>query len=168
MRPGTASARTTATRSSKTETLPLEASPVRRNRIPNGPILMVSSEALTLIVRCCIIVPFELTYSTFLPFSRGDSETRLCPVCLNAKSSEERVVYKRLNSTETLIQRTPRRLISGHYVLHRAGCSQEDDQLLHQGCERSGSLGRPDRSKATRTRGLGEGSSATLVGGRGR
>jgi hypothetical protein len=27
-------------------------------------------------------------------------------VCLNAKSSEERVVYKRLNSTGTLIQRT--------------------------------------------------------------
>src|SRR6202162_3327361 len=27
-------------------------------------------------------------------------------VCLNAKSSEERVVYKKLNSTETLIQRT--------------------------------------------------------------
>jgi len=26
--------------------------------------------------------------------------------CLNAKSSEERVVYKRLNSTGTLIQRT--------------------------------------------------------------
>jgi len=23
------------------------------------------------------------------------------------------------------------------YVLHRAGCSQEDDQLLRQGCERS-------------------------------
>src|SRR5438552_6179107 len=88
MRPGTASARTTATRSSKTETLPLEASPVRRNRIPNGPILMVSSEALTLIVRCCIIVPFELTYSTFLPFSRGDSETRLCPVGRQSGSCE--------------------------------------------------------------------------------
>src|SRR2546427_550234 len=28
------------------------------------------------------------------------------------------------------------------YVLHRARCSQEDDQLLRQGCERSGSLGR--------------------------
>jgi hypothetical protein len=40
-------------------------------------------------------------------------------VCLNAKSSEERVVYKRLNSTGTLIQRQPRRLLKGHYVLHR-------------------------------------------------
>src|SRR5438094_8211111 len=28
------------------------------------------------------------------------------------------------------------------YVLHRARCSQEDDQLLRQGCERSGSPGR--------------------------
>ena len=34
---------------------PLESSPVRRNRISNGPILMVSSEGLTLIVTCCII-----------------------------------------------------------------------------------------------------------------
>src|SRR5205807_4555618 len=32
------------------------------------------------------------------------------------------------------------------HVLHRTGCSQEDDQLLRQGCERSGSPGRPDRS----------------------
>src|ERR1700736_5172844 len=28
------------------------------------------------------------------------------------------------------------------YVLHRAGCSQEDDQLLRQGCERTGAPGR--------------------------
>ena len=47
------------TRTSNTETLPLESSPVRRNRIPSGPILMFSSEALTLIVRCCMIVPLE-------------------------------------------------------------------------------------------------------------
>jgi hypothetical protein len=33
----------------------LESSPVRRNRIPTGPILMFSSEGLTLVVRCCII-----------------------------------------------------------------------------------------------------------------
>src|SRR5207247_2441131 len=32
------------------------------------------------------------------------------------------------------------------YVLHRTGCSQEDDQLLRQGCERSGPSGRADRS----------------------
>src|SRR5229473_5944701 len=53
------------------------------------------------------------------------------------------------------------------YVLHRAGCSQEDDQLLHQGGEWSGPPGRPDRSNATRTRRLDEASSATLDGGHG-
>src|SRR5205809_5037939 len=37
------------------------------------------------------------------------------------------------------------------YVLHRTGCSQEDDQLLRQGCERSGSPGRPDRSNTLPT-----------------
>src|SRR2546426_658411 len=37
------------------------------------------------------------------------------------------------------------------YVLHRAGCSQEDDQLLRQGCERSDAPGRPDRSNTMRT-----------------
>src|SRR5207302_8637110 len=37
------------------------------------------------------------------------------------------------------------------YVLHRTGCSQEDDQLLRQGCERSGSPGRPDRSNTLGT-----------------
>src|SRR6266567_5875099 len=62
--------------------------------------------------------------------------------CLNAKSSEERVVYKRLNSTGTLIQRTTTEAPQGTYVLHRAGCSQEDDQLLRQGCERPSSPGR--------------------------
>src|SRR6266436_4953448 len=39
------------------------------------------------------------------------------------------------------------------YVLHRTGCSQEDDQLLRQGCERSGSPGRPDRSNTLGTGG---------------
>src|SRR3984893_2242797 len=75
--------------------------------------------------------------------------------------------YKRLNSTGTLIQRTTMEAAQGHYVLHRAGCSQEDDQLLRQGCERSGPPGRPDRSNATRTRRLDENSSATLDGGHG-
>jgi hypothetical protein len=49
------------------------------------------------------------------------------------KSSEERVVYKELNSTETLIQRTTMEAPQKTYVLHRAGCSQEDDQLLRKG-----------------------------------
>src|SRR5438105_8429370 len=36
------------------------------------------------------------------------------PDCLNAKSSEERVVYKKLNSTGTLIQRTTTEAPQGH------------------------------------------------------
>ncbi len=56
---GAASFCPNGTRTSNTETLPLESSPVRRNRISSGPILMVSSEALTLVVRCCIVVLFE-------------------------------------------------------------------------------------------------------------
>jgi hypothetical protein len=45
-------------------------------------------------------------------------------------SEEERVVYKKLNSTETLIQRTTMDVPQQTYVLHRARRSQEDDQLL--------------------------------------
>src|SRR5256884_7659232 len=48
------------------------------------------------------------------------------------------------------------------YVLHRTGCSQEDDQLLRQGCERSGSPGRPDRSNTLGTGRLDEDASAAL------
>ncbi len=54
---GAASFCPTGTRTSNTDTLPLESSPVRRNRIPSGPILMVSSEGLTLVVPCCINPP---------------------------------------------------------------------------------------------------------------
>src|SRR5207249_3985759 len=36
------------------------------------------------------------------------------------------------------------------YVLHRAGCSQEDDQLLRQGCEWSSSPGRQAWGNAPR------------------
>jgi hypothetical protein len=54
---GAASFSPTGTRTSNTDTLPFESSFLRRNRIPSGPILMVSSEGLTLVVRCCIIAP---------------------------------------------------------------------------------------------------------------
>ncbi len=66
--------------------------------------------------------------------------------CLNAKSRGARGVEKtELN----------RKVDSDHnhggssrtYVLHRTGCSQEDDQLLRQGCEWSSS---PGRHSATR------------------
>src|SRR4029077_1968399 len=53
------------------------------------------------------------------------------------------------------------------YVLHRARCSQEDDQLLRQGCERSGSPGRQGWGNAMGTGRLDEDASATLDGGDG-
>src|SRR5205814_5282917 len=53
------------------------------------------------------------------------------------------------------------------YVLHRARSSQEDDQLLRQGCERSGSPGRQGWGNATGTGRLDEHTSATLDGGDG-
>ena len=45
------------------------------------------------------------------------------PCCLNVKSEEERVVYKELNSTGTLIQKTTMEAPHGQYVLHRLRCS---------------------------------------------
>src|SRR6266404_5316959 len=50
------------------------------------------------------------------------------------------------------------------YVLHRTGCSQEDDQLLRQGCEWSSSPGRQAWSNALRAGHLDENSSAALDG----
>src|SRR5258708_37738633 len=40
---------------------------------------------------------------------------------------------KKLNSATALIQIQPRRLPHGVYVLHRFGCSQENDRLLREG-----------------------------------
>src|SRR5205823_6422366 len=48
------------------------------------------------------------------------------------------------------------------YVLHRTGCSQEDDQLLRQGYERSGSPGRKSWCDTLGTGHLDEDSSAAL------
>src|SRR5207244_4827020 len=53
------------------------------------------------------------------------------------------------------------------YVLHRAGCSQEDDQLLRQGCEWSSSPGRQAWGNAPRAGHLDENSAAALDGGDG-
>src|SRR5256886_4786640 len=74
---------------------------------------------------------------------------------------------ERLNSTGTLIQTTTTEAPQRTYVLHRTGCSQEDDQLLRQGCQRSGSPGRPGRSNTLGTGRLDEDASATLGGGHG-
>jgi hypothetical protein len=38
-------------------------------------------------------------------------------------------VYKRMNSTETLIQRTSTEAPHQQYALHRAGCAQEGLQI---------------------------------------
>src|SRR6266513_6192220 len=53
------------------------------------------------------------------------------------------------------------------YVLHRTGCSQEDDQLLRQGCKRSGSPGRQGWGNAMGTRRLDKDSSSALDRGDG-
>src|SRR5713101_2697953 len=53
------------------------------------------------------------------------------------------------------------------YVLHRTRCSQEDDQLLRQGCEWSGSPGRQGWGNTMGTGRLDEDASAALDGGDG-
>src|SRR5436190_21632546 len=53
------------------------------------------------------------------------------------------------------------------YVLHRTGCSQEDDQLLRKGCKRSGSPGRQGWGNAMGTRRLDKDSSSALDRGDG-
>src|SRR6266496_6244966 len=53
---------------------------------------------------------------------------------------------------------------SGTYVLHRTGCSQENDQLLRQGCERSGPPGRKSWCDTLGTGRVDEDSSAALDG----
>src|SRR6266700_5440120 len=50
------------------------------------------------------------------------------------------------------------------YVLRRTGCSQEDDQLLRQGCKRSGSPRRRSWGNSLGTGRLDEDASATLDG----
>jgi hypothetical protein len=71
---------------------------------------------------------------------------------------------ERLNSTGTLIQTTTTEAPQRTYVLHRTGCSQEDDQLLRQGCEWSSSPGRKSWSDALGTGQLDEDSSSPLDG----
>jgi hypothetical protein len=59
---------------------------------------------------------------------------------------------ERLNSTRTLIQTTTTEAPHRTYVLHWAGCSQEDDQLLRQRCQRSDpSRGQDCRDYAIKT-----------------
>src|SRR5579859_6212509 len=73
--------------------------------------------------------------------------------------NEERVVYKaELNAK--VDSENNHGGCSETYVLHRIRRSQEDNQLLHQGCERSGPPGRQNRSDAIRAGQLDEDSSS--------
>src|SRR5213594_3404831 len=92
---------------------------------------------------------------------------KLWAVCLNAKSSEERVVYKKAELNRNVDSENNHGGSSRTYVLHRAGCSQEDDQLLRQGCEWSSSPGRQAWGNAPRAGHLDENSAAALDGGDG-
>jgi transposase len=63
--------------------------------------------------------------------------------------NEERVVYKAELNAKVDAENNHGGS-SETYVLHRIRRSQEDHQLLHQGCERSGPPGRQNRSDAIR------------------
>ena len=76
--------------------------------------------------------------------------------CLNAKSRRSTRCCERLNSAVKLIQRTTSEAPQRRYVLHRTGCSQEDDQLLREGCNWSCAPGRQDRIDPARTPDGGE------------
>jgi hypothetical protein len=88
--------------------------------------------------------------------------------CLNAKSGEERVVYKKLNSTGTLIQRTTTEAPQGTFMyyigldVHKktiSYCVKDVSGQVHQ----EGKIG----ANATRTRRLDEDSPSTMDGSHG-
>jgi hypothetical protein len=62
-------------------------------------------------------------------------------------------MYKELNSTGTLIQRTSREAPQQTYVLRRARRTQEDHQLLREGCKRTNS---PARGRWGHAYGVGQ------------
>src|SRR5713101_4721852 len=71
---------------------------------------------------------------------------------------------QKLNSATTLIQRQPRRLLHAKYVLHRLGCSLENDQLLCEGWQRADSLAGRDSRYTIGLGPLDENSPATVDG----
>src|SRR5204862_7867844 len=101
------------------------------------------------------------------PPRSGSAHTGSRADCLNAKSSEERVVYKKAELNRNVDSENNHGGSSRTYVLHRTGCSQEDDQLLRQGCKRSGSPGRQGWGNAMGTRRLDKDSSSALYRGDG-
>src|SRR5712691_7158811 len=74
---------------------------------------------------------------------------------------------KKLNSATALIQMQPRRLPHGNYVLHRFGCSQENDQLLREGRQWPYLRGRFPSCYTLAPRHLDENASAAVDGGHG-
>src|SRR5580704_6771556 len=97
-------------------------------------------------------------------YSRGlASQPIFSPYCLNAKSSGARGV-KKTELNRKVDSDNNHGGSSRTYVLHRTGCSQEDDQLLRQGCERSSSPGRQAWGNTLRAGPLDEDSSAALDG----
>ena len=59
---------------------------------------------------------------------------RFWTYCLNAKSSEERVVYKKAELNGNVDSENNHGGSSRTYVLHRTGCSQEDEGSIESGC----------------------------------
>src|SRR5277367_663295 len=59
-------------------------------------------------------------------------------------------------SRERLIQRHPRRLLDAQYDVYRFGHPQEDDQLLREGCEWHGAVGRQASGDPPGARGVEE------------
>src|SRR6266567_231313 len=74
---------------------------------------------------------------------------------------------KKMNSATALIQIQPRRLPHGNYVLHRFGCSQENDQLLCEGRQWPYLRGRFASCYTLAPRHLDENASAAVDGGHG-
>src|SRR6266853_5799180 len=74
---------------------------------------------------------------------------------------------KKLNSATALIQIQPRRLTHGDYVLHRFGCSQENDQLLREGRQWTYLCRRFDTRHAIDSGHVDEDASAAVDGGHG-
>src|SRR5215470_7901256 len=71
---------------------------------------------------------------------------------------------EKLNSTGTLIQKTTTEAPQETHVLHRTRCSQENDQLLRQGCERADLSRWQDQCNTTGTGHLDKDSPTALDG----
>src|SRR5258708_17390004 len=74
---------------------------------------------------------------------------------------------KKLNSETALIQIQPRRLPHGDYVLHRFGCSQENDRLLREGRQWADLRSRFDTRYTIRDGYVDENASPGVDGGHG-